>query len=704
MDPVEEPPCKKLKVDTARVVSDRPDPSEHKVSNLGPIPQEGKRKNKQKNYNDGIPGSEPPTAYARVSLKGAHDKVRAKFQRSIEKSAKLRDRESLDLQLEDPGPATELQHDIKPLPQPISAESASKVSEDAGLPEWIRNPIFACEERRGFGSFILTKKTVDSLQKQSINETTPIQTAVLPLLLPGSDQHKGDLCVSAATGSGKTLAYALPLIENFREKLGPRLRGLVVVPTRELVNQVRDVLQTFSGSSDLKIGVAVGNRSLKEEKKLLLRSQWVHDPKAYRAWRDRPIDDLDELMDWDSGTDEDDTDDRLPDHVRKISSAIDVLVCTPGRLVDHIRHTKDFNLHDVEFLVVDEADRLLDESFQEWLSVVLPELEYLPPIDVVTKDLLWVIRAPPRKRHVRKVVVSATMTKDVSKLADLGLRKPRLVVPQRANNDNLGGLDNTVGEDTRSSASYQIPSTLAEYASQGLDTQDKPLYLLDVLGRNSIPRKRSRSTHSTSSMSTNTPSETDTSESSGSSSNNSQKQIRSSNIRKSTSNGIQPSTGTLIFTNSNESANRLSRLIELLRPQVAQDLFTLTKSSRSSTQCRALKALKTREIIIVATDRASRGLDIQNLARVINYEMPKSVKDYVHRVGRTARAGNSGEAFTLVADNEPGWFWNVIAKGGEIERSGKVQRMSLRPEGWNPEEHEAYQDALRKLGEDVKGH
>ena len=688
VEPEEEPRRKKLKFGLAKVV----------FNQSGPTPQVSE------SIHDGVvPNNEPPTAKVEINSRGAHAKVRAKFHKSIERSAKLQDREDPTLQGKRQEPAFEQQHDLEPIPQPAPADSASKVSEDAGLPEWIRNPIVSHEERCNFNDFDLTEKLVKSLVKHNINDATPIQTTVLPLLLPGLHQHKGDLCISAATGSGKTLAYALPLIECFRPRLGPRLRGLVVVPTRELVNQVRDVLQILASGSNIKIGIAVGNRSLKEEKKVLLQSQWVYDPKAYRATRDRPIDDLDELMVWDSDPDEDDTDDHLSDHVKRYFPAIDILVCTPGRLVDHIRHTKGFNLHDIEFLVVDEADHLLDESFQEWLDVVLPELDYLPPIDDTIKDLLWEIRAPPRKREVRKVVVSATMTKDVGKLAKLGLRRPRLVAPERPSSDHIDVID-SAGETSRTSALYQLPFDLVEYASQTIDTQDKPLYLIEILDRYGYRKERDLSTHSASSTSTDRSSDTDISNASKSLSESSLTQNGSPKLRNASPSRTHRPRGTLIFTNSNESANRLSRLIELLRPQIAQDIFTLTKSSRSSTQRRALKALKTRDIIIVATDRASRGLDISNLGRVINYEMPKSVKIYVHRVGRTARAGNSGDAFTLVADNEPGWFWNVIAKGGAIYRARKVQRMSSRSEGWSTEEREAYQNALRNLGKDVKGH
>ena len=647
-----------------------------------------------------------------IHREDTHQKIRAKYKKSTENAASIPATEkALGLESDEKSTSEE-QHGLEPLPQPTPVDISNKLPDDAGLPDWIRKPTISHGGRQNFKDFNLSEKVVKLLYKTKITETTIIQSAVLPLLLPGPAQHPGDLCVSASTGSGKTLAYAIPLIESFQDKVGPKLRGLVVVPTRELVNQARDVLQTYCAGSGIKIGVAVGSRSLKEERKLLLRSRWVFDPEEHRAWRDKPADDLDELMNWDTES-SDDYEEGPPEYVKRHFSAIDILVCTPGRLVDHIRNTKHFHLHDVDFLVIDEADRLLDESFQEWLDVVLPELNYLPPVDEFTEDLRWTLRIPPRRRNVRKVIVSATMTKDVGKLASVQLQNPRLVVSSTTQARETKDDDGEESKIANGSALFQIPPKLAEYASQGINNQDKPLYLLELLNKHIARRQQKAPSVRSATSQTSSISSTSSTEASD----NSDSQSQSSSIpddspsSRERSDDVQTDPrqsqqlkGILIFANSNEAANRLSRLIEILRPELVPSLFNFTKSSRSSTQRKALKALQTREIIIIATDRASRGLDIPNLACVINYEMPKSVKIYVHRVGRTARAGNSGAAYTLVAHNEPGWFWNVIAKGGQIERADKVERMNLRPGGWNAEEKDAYDEALHTLGEDVKGH
>ena len=108
--------------------------------------------------------------------------------------------------------------------------------------------------------------------------------------------------------------------------------------------------------------------------------------------------------------------------------------------------------------------------------------------------------------------------------------------------------------------------------------------------------------------------------------------------------------------------------------------------------------------MLVASDRASRGLDIQNLAHVINYDLPVSLTSYVHRVGRTARAGKEGTATTFVAHREARWFWNEIARSEQVKRGPgkKVSRMKLNLEPGD-KERKRYEEALRQLGREARG-
>ncbi|KAL9627109.1 MAG: hypothetical protein Q9164_007701 [Protoblastenia rupestris] len=170
--------------------------------------------------------------------------------------------------------------------------------------------------------------------------------------------------------------------------------------------------------------------------------------------------------------------------------------------------------------------------------------------------------------------------------------------------------------------------------------------------------------------------------------------------------GKKPSThGTLIFTKSNENAYRLARLLSILRPDWAAELNTLTSSSTSAKGRKILKAFEKHKLsIIIASDRASRGLDIQDLNHVINYDMPKSRVDYVHRVGRTARAGKAGLATTFVEHQQGRWFWNEIGRSVKVVRAPgrKVQRLDAELE-LSEMERERYQDALTLLGTEAQG-
>lgn len=223
------------------------------------------------------------------------------------------------------------------------------------------------------------------------------------MLLPNLEQHKGDICISAATGSGKTLAYALPMIENLRGKATRLLRGLVVVPTRELVAQARETFELCCSGSGLKIGTAVGSRSLQEEKNLLVAKGERYDPFVYASqeWAKTDEEEVDELLDLDYDPLQQPEEDAflLPGYVINYTSTVDILICTPGRLVEHIHSTKGFTLQHVQWFVVDEADRLLDESFQQWVDTVVPELEYMPPLDTTETWLNQTLRILRRRSH-----------------------------------------------------------------------------------------------------------------------------------------------------------------------------------------------------------------------------------------------------------------------------------------------------------------
>ena len=159
----------------------------------------------------------------------------------------------------------------------------------------------------------------------------------------------------------------------------------------------------------------------------------------------------------------------------------------------------------------------------------------------------------------------------------------------------------------------------------------------------------------------------------------------------------------LVFTKDNEDAMRLSHLIPAMHPSYAQIIGTLTKASSSAGR-RTLAAFKSGKVkVLIASDRASRGLDVHDLTDVVSYDMPHSLTSYVHRVGRTARAGKPGSAWTFFIDSEARWFWNSIARGHEIRRShATVERMKIDSQSFDDKKG-IYERALRSLKTAVHG-
>lgn len=601
-------------------------------------------------------------------------------------------------------------HGLEPLPQPAQAVQPPKVSAFSALPGWLQSPMsVSATDTVPFAILQIDKGVISALQNEGYASTFAIQSALLPMLLPGPQHHIGDICVSAATGSGKTLAYVLPMVQSLRDRPVRRVRGLVVVPTRELVNQVRETLKTCSTGNGLVIGTAVGSRSLKEEQAMLVHKGQKYDPRGYKAVQEKEIDEDEELMDWDFDKRFGPKDDfeLYYNHVVEYRSNVDILICTPGRLVEHVQSTTGFTLEHVQWLVIDEADRLLDESFQQWVDVVLPGLDYMPPMDPIQERLSDTFHLL-RRREVQKVILSATMTRDVSKLTPLKLRRPRLVIlegQQPQDNEELG--DVTMVE---AGERFELPTTLHEVGVKVSDINEKPLYLikllLDMEWHVSLGKPKFNGNKSEEAS----EGENSSSEDFATSTNSEQDPPFSAGPKPKTAARNGPVTenlvhGTLIFTKTNEHATRLARLVSLIRPVWSQKIATLTKSSASSSGKKTLIQFRKNQIsILIASDRASRGLDIPDLAHVINYDMPSSVNSYIHRVGRTARARKEGKATTLIADNEARWFWNEIARNPQIGRgSGRKVIRNNSKFDFSEEDRVSYQRALTALGQEAQG-
>jgi ATP-dependent RNA helicase DDX51/DBP6 len=629
---------------------------------------------------------------------------------------------------------------LEPLPQPARTPKVAYKATFDSLPLWLAKPsIVSPAASVPFADLGLSTKLIENLRRKDYLNALAVQSGVLPLLLPGSQRHQGDMCVSAPTGSGKTLAYILPMIEAFKHKLVTSLRGIVIVPTRELVAQAREVAELCASSTGVKIGTAVGNISLAAEQEILVRKGQKFDPAASRIMHDDAKhriglgyagdDSLLEDVTW-----------MLPDHVPEYSSTVDILICTPGRLVDHIRSTAGFSLTNVEWLVIDEADKLLDQSFQDWVEVLLRALHPILPVEGLSarERLMVQVKGKQGRRKVQKVILSATMTRDLSKLASLKFERPRLVVVAE---EDINAVDPGADETPLGATpgqGFELPASLTEVAIPVGNGSDKPLFLLKLLqdvlclDNNGDIQDSSSSSISDLKSESDSNSDTDTDTGNGSDSDSdpdsdsdadvsstSSGSTNSSSSGNTDSNSTRPANlqvpvtsrkanilkNVLVFTNDNENATRLRHLLSTLHPPFGNHMETLTKSSATSHGRKTLNAFRAGRIqILIASDRASRGLDVTDLAYVVNYDMPRNLTSYVHRVGRTARAGREGKAWTFFTRSEARWFWNSIAGGSEIRRGGRsVERMRLEVDRLDEDKTARYQEALEKLQSAVQG-
>lgn len=609
-------------------------------------------------------------------------------------------------------------HALAPLPQPaVVPDDDSKPAYDT-LPQWLSAPIRVSQDtRKPFTELGISQRPSRILADKGYSEAFAVQTAAIPLLLPTSKQRAGDVLVSAATGSGKTLAYALPIVRDISQGVVTRLRALVVLPTRELVKQAQDVFEICAKAYEsedrkrVRVGVAIGSQSIKSEQEALIDRDSRYDPDTYQAIQEE------HKQKRASGPTSADVDDEVGLHqstvndprlgawegeVVDFTSKVDILICTPGRLVEHIEQTPGFNLDYVRWLVVDEADKLMSQSFQGWLELVLDKFHTNKFSARDFPDMAYT--------GVRKVILSATLTRDLSLLSQLALQRPQLIV-----------LENKAG--VQVVAEHTLPMTLQEHAVRVHEANLKPLYLLELLRgshmKNVVAKEGEDATLSkvseenkddgksdSGSDTSSDESESSSDDSSDTSSDNSEASgdspdgSSSAKARTTIPNAQLPIC--LIFTKSNESALRLSRLLTLLDASLETQIQTLTSTTATHIRRKILRAFTTPASpvrLIIASDLVARGIDIPKLQHVINYDLPASVAGYVHRVGRTARAGRQGSAWTLIGDDESGWFWGKIAKNPGIKRAEKVQRTRI--EEMDEERIKEYEGALAILGKEA---
>lgn len=357
-----------------------------------------------------------------------------------------------------------------------------------------------------FSSLALDKSLTDVVKELGYESPTPIQQQAIPAILAGKDIMAG-----AQTGTGKTAAFALPILQQlikYTDDLRP-IRALVLAPTRELAQQVYKNFVSYAENTHLNIAVAYGGVSINPQ-------------------------------------------------LSAIEKGVDILIATPGRLLDHIAKGS-VDLSQLQTIVFDEADRMLDMGFKDEINRILVRL--------------------PSKRQT--LLFSATFDDAIFKLSKTLLNDPTLI---------------EVNE--RNAAATQV---------------EQIVYTVDS------DRKRELTSYL----------------------------IGSKNWHQ-----------VLIFTRTKQMADNLAK--EMCKDGIPTESIHGDKSQGARERALAeFKQGKTRAL--VATDVAARGIDIIDLKYVINYELPYVAEDYIHRIGRTGRAGNAGLAISLMSPNEE-WLLEAVEK------------------------------------------
>ncbi len=353
-----------------------------------------------------------------------------------------------------------------------------------------------------FSALGLAPKLEKAVADQGYTLMTPIQAKAIPIVLAGRD-----VMGAAQTGTGKTAAFSLPLLQKMlrheTSSVSPArhpVRALVLAPTRELADQVASNIKAYAKHSQLRVAVVFGGIDMKPQ-------------------------------------------------TAELKKGVEVLIATPGRLLDHIE-AKNCVLNQVEYVVLDEADRMLDIGF-------------LP-------DLQRILSYLPKQRQT--LLFSATFSPEIRRLAESYLQDPLLVEVARPN----------------------ATATNVEQRFYSVAVDDKRAAVVKLLKERELKQA-------------------------------------------------------IVFVNSKLGCARLARSFE--RDGLRTNALHGDKSQDE--RLKALDAFKRGEVdVLVATDVAARGLDIADLPGVFNFDVPFNAEDYIHRIGRTGRAGASGLAVTLVSPSD----------------------------------------------------
>ena len=394
-----------------------------------------------------------------------------------------------------------------------------------------------------FRDFGLADPIQRALREENYLTPTPIQAQTIPIALAGRD-----IVGIAQTGTGKTAAFALPILNRLLEnriKVQPKAaRVLVLSPTRELSGQILESFRAYGRHIRLSSALAIGGVPMGRQ-------------------------------------------------VRAVLGGVDVMVATPGRLLDLV-HSNAFRLNQVEFVVLDEADRMLDMGF--------------------IHDIRKIVAKLPSKRQT--LMFSATMPKDIAELAQQMLRDPERV------------------------AVTPVSSTVERVTQRiiQVDHSGKAAFLAQLLRQ-------------------------------------------------------QPVNRALVFTRTKHGADKVVK--GLAKAGIAANAIHGNKSQNHRE--RVLAAFRSGEIrILVATDIAARGIDVDGISHVVNFDLPNVPETYVHRIGRTARAGAEGVAISLVAGAEEMGYLRDIERLIRIALPAEDRRTpGDREGGFAPPQHRPGRPAPR---------
>jgi ATP-dependent RNA helicase DDX51/DBP6 len=487
-----------------------------------------------------------------------------------------------------------------------------------------------------------------NLQASGITSLFPVQSKLIPYLLANNKYDcifPQDICVSAATGSGKTLSYVIPIVQVLARtrKLSAttRLKALILLPSRELANQVHQVFIKMIKGTGLRVALSTGQNSFEQDERSLVGT--LVDPHAITLFSN------DHLFQHEAGPNG--------------RSLVDILVCTPGRLQDHVQYSVGFTLKHLRFLVLDEADRLLGNAYHSWVRTIVKSthsggvsVEDAKSVDGDLFDILF-----QKQRPLQRLLFSATLTDNPRTLALLNIFNPLVLKigqdeevphPTDPSSHETSPLDGTVSlPPTSTSYEYSLPSTLTEFVCLS-DTAKRPIILtailFNVLGLMPSCRYDFNLKDDNDSM-------------------------------------------CIIFVASVESTHRLARLLQLINKEhesytdVKQLLFRgkvaeMSRAIKNDKRQRVMEEALTGKVkILVASDSLSRGIDLTNVSLVINYDPPKQAKTYVHRCGRTARANRYGWAVTMLKKGQLGEFRRMHGSvASQMDPDDRATRLNIK--------------------------